>query len=79
MASCYALQYMCNHMGIKVAAFRSLDEHGKTLSYADGSFYVVITGFNEPKLRQYMIYEVSVEALDELAEKNNFDLDYFRR
>ena len=28
MASRYALQYMCNHMGIKAAAFRSLDEHG---------------------------------------------------
>ena len=79
MASRYALQYMCNHMRIKAAAFRSLDEHGKTLVYADGSFYVVITGFNEPKPRQYMIYEVSGEALDELAEKNNFDLDYFRR
>ena len=79
MASRYALQYMCNHMGIKAAAFRSLDEHGKTLVYADGSFYVVITGFNEPKPRQYMIYEVGGEALDELAEKNNFDLDYFRR
>ena len=79
MASRYALQYMCNHMGIKAAAFRSLDEHGKTLVYADGRFYVIITGFNEPKPRQYMIYEVSGEALDELAEKNNFDLDYFRQ
>ena len=79
MASRYALQYMCNHMGIKAAAFRSLDEHGKTLVYADGKFYVVITGFNEPKPRQYMIYEVSGEALDELAEKNNFDLAYFRQ
>ena len=79
MASRYALQYMCNHMGIKAAAFRSLDEHGKTLVYADGSFYVVITGFNEPKPRQYMIYETSGKALEELAEKSNFDLDYFRQ
>ncbi len=79
MASRYALQYMCNHMGIKAAAFRSLDEHGKTLVYADGRFYVIITGFNEPKPRQYMIYETDGEALEALAEKNNFDLDYFRQ
>lgn len=67
MASRYALQYMCNHMGIKAVAFSSLDEHGKTLIYADGKFYVVITGFNEPRPRQYMIYEISGEALEQLA------------
>ena len=78
-ASRYALQYMCNHMGIKAAACGNLDAHGKTLVYADGRFYVIITGFNEPKPRQYMIYEISGEALEDLAEQNNFDLDYFRQ
>lgn len=78
-ASRYALQYMCNHMGIKAAACGNLDAHGKTLVYADGKFYVVVTGFNEPKPRQYLIYEISGEALDDLAEQNNFDLDYFRQ
>ncbi len=78
-ASRYALQYMCNHMGIKAAACGNLDAHGKTLVYADGKFYVIITGFNEPKPRQYLIYEISGEALDELAEQNNFDLDFFRQ
>ena len=78
-ASRYALQYMCNHMGIKAAACGNLDAHGKTLVYADGRFYVIITGFNEPKPRQYGIYEISGEALDALAEQNNFDLDYFRQ
>ena len=52
---------------------------GKRWSMPTTGFYVIITGFNEPKPRQYMIYEVSGEALDELAEKNNFDLDYFRQ
>ena len=78
-ASRYALQYMCNHMGIKASGCRNLDAHGKTLVYADGKFYVIITGFNEPKPRQYMIYEISGEALDELADQNNLDLDYFRQ
>lgn len=78
-ASRYALQYMCNHMGIKAAACGNLDAHGKTLVYADGKFYVIITGFNEPKPRHYEIYEISGAALEKLAEQNNFDLDYFRQ
>ncbi|MEH2943131.1 hypothetical protein VSQ32_09745 [Lachnospiraceae bacterium KK002] len=78
-ASRYALQYMCNHMGIKAAACGNLDAHGKTLVYADGRFYVIITGFNEPKPRQYMIYEISGESLEDLAKQNNFNLDYFHQ
>lgn len=61
------------------AACRNLDEHGKTLVYADGRFYVIITGFNEPKPRPYMIYETDGDTLEALAEKNNFDLDFFRQ
>lgn len=78
-ASRYALQYMCNHMGIKASGCRNLDAHGKTLVYADGRFYVIITGFNEPKPRHYEIYEISGKALEELAEQNNLNLDYFRQ
>ncbi len=78
-ASRYALQYLCNYMGIKAVACRNLDDHGKTLVYADGRFYVIVTGFNVPKPRQYGIYEISGGALENLAEKNKFDLDYFRR
>ena len=75
-ANRYALQYLCNYIGIKAVACRNLDDHGKTLLYADGRFYVIVTGFNEPKPRPYGIYEVSGKAL---AEKNKFDLDYFRQ
>ena len=78
-ASRYALQHLCNYMGIKAVACRNLDDHGKTLVYADGIFYVIVTGFNEPKPRMYGIYEVSGTALEDLAEKNKFDLDYFRQ
>ena len=68
---------MCNHMGIKAAACRDLDAHGETLVYADSKFYVVITGYNDPKPRRYHIYEISGEALEELTKQNNLDLDYF--
>ena len=78
-ASRYALQYLCNYMGIKAVACRNLDDHGKTLVYAEDRFYIIVTGFNEPKPRRYGIYEISGEALEDLAEKNKFDLDYFRR
>ncbi len=78
-ASRYALQHLCNYMGIKAVACRNLDDHGKTLLYADGGFYVIVTGFNVPKPRPYGIYEISGGRLEELAEKNKFDLDYFRR
>lgn len=77
-ASRYALQYMCNHMGIKAVACRDFDAHGETLVYADGKFYVVITGYNEPKPRKYVIYEISGEALEQLSEENNIDLNYFK-
>lgn len=79
MASRFALQYVCNHMGIKAAGCGNLNAHGKTLVYADGKFYVIVTGFNEPKPRPYGIYEINGRALEDLADENNFDLDYFRQ
>ena len=77
-ASRYALQYMCNHMGIKAVACRDLDAHGETLVFADGKFYMVITGYNEPKPRSYVIYEINGEALEKVAWENGIDLNYFR-
>lgn len=78
-ASRYAVQYMCRHMGLKAAGCGNIDAHGKTLVYADGKFYVIVTGYNEPKPRQYDVYKISGAALEELAKQNNLDLDYFRR
>ncbi len=49
------------------------------LVYADGKFYVIVTGFNEPKPRPYRIYEINGRTLEDLADENNFDLDYFRQ
>ena len=76
-ASRYAVQYMCSHMGIKALACRNYDAHGQTLVFADGKFYLVITGYNEPKPRKYTMYEISGEALEKLAEDNLIDLNYF--
>lgn len=78
-ASRYAVQYMCRHMGIKAAGCGNINAHGKTLIYADRKFYVIVTGYNEPKPRQYDIYEINGTDLEELAKQNNFDLEYFRR
>ncbi len=77
-ASRYALQFMCEHMGIQAVACGNIDYHGQTLVKADGVFYMVITGYNEPRPRQYTIYEMSAEGLKKLAEDNNIDLSYFK-
>lgn len=76
-ASRYAVQYMCSHMGIKALACRNYDAHGQTLVFADGKFYLVVTGYNEPKPRSYSMYEISGEGLEKLAEENLIDLNYF--
>lgn len=77
MASRYAVQILCNHMGIKALVCRSYDAHGQTLVFADGKFYVIVTGYNEPKPRSYSMYEISGEALEKLAKENLIDLNYF--
>lgn len=76
-ASRYAVQYMCNHMGIKALVCRNYDAHGQTLVFADGKFYMIITGYNEPQPRRYTMYEISGEALEKVAKENLIDLDYF--
>ncbi|MBO5089206.1 MAG: hypothetical protein J6C01_11060 [Lachnospiraceae bacterium] len=77
-ASRYAVQYMCEYLGIKAAACRNLDYHGKTLVVADGVVYMVVTGFDEPRPRGYLISEVSEEGLKKICEDNGFLIDYFQ-
>lgn len=76
-ASRYALMYMCQHMGIKAVACGNIDYHGQTLVKADGIFYMVVTGYNEPKPRKYTIYEMTTEGIEKLADDNHIDLTYF--
>lgn len=77
MASRCAVQVLCNYMGIKALACMNYDAHGQTLVFADGKFYLVVTGYNEPKPRSYSMYEISGKGLEELAEENHIDLNYF--
>ena len=77
MASRYAVQVLCNHMGIKALVCRSYDAHGQTLVFAGGRFYVIVTSYNEPNPRSYSMYEISGAGLEKLAEENLIDLNYF--
>ena len=79
MASRFAVKHLCDYMGVKALACRRHEAHGQTLVFADGRFYMVITGYNEPKPRSYSMYEISGEALEKVAEENLIDLDYFYR
>ncbi len=79
MASRFAVKYLCDYMGVKALACRRHEAHGQTLVFADGRFYMVITGYNEPKPRSYSMYEISGEALEKVAEENLINLDYFYR
>jgi len=64
MASHYAVQVLCNHMGIKSLVCRSYNAHGQTLVFANGRFYVIVTGYNEPKPQSYSMYETSGAGLE---------------
>ena len=77
VASRYALAYMCQHMGIKAQACGNLGYHGETLVQADGNFYIVVTGYNEPKPRHYMIYDVHKDEIDKIMEDNIVLIGYF--
>jgi len=77
MASRCAVKYLCDYMGVKALICRRHEAHGQTLVFADGKFYLVVTGYNEPKPRGYSMYEISGKGLEELAEENHIDLNYF--
>lgn len=72
---CYAsrvlLARMCKHMGIKAEECRNYDYHGRTLVKADGTYYLIITGFDEPKPRSYMISTITDESqLKKILDEN---------
>lgn len=71
LASRTALEYMCLHMGIKAKACGNFDYHGKTLVKAEGKFYIITTGYDEPRPRSYSISEVSEADLEKIIADNN--------
>ena len=77
MASRVAVEYLCNELGLRAIACRSLDSHGQTVVKADGKVYLVTTGFGGKKPRYYEIREISRETFDKINEGNNINPDYF--
>jgi hypothetical protein len=76
-ASRYLVKYLCDAEGIKALACAGENYHGDTLVKADGRMYIVVTGFNEPKPRRYMIMEMTDQTLQKVAEESRIDLSYF--
>lgn len=77
LASRTALEYMCRHMGVKARACGEFDYHGQTLIKAEGKFYIITTGYNEPKPRSYGITEVSGADLEKIMEENHLKMWMF--
>jgi hypothetical protein len=76
-ASRYLVKYLCEGAGLKALACLGENFDGKTLVKADGKMYIVVTGFNEPKPRKYMIMELTETSLQNVAEGSRIDLSYF--
>ena len=76
-ASRYFVKYLCEEQGIKALALLGEAYHGKTLIKADDRMYIVVTGFNEPRSRRYMIMQPSDENLRNIAKESRIDLSYF--
>ena len=71
-ASRVLLAYMCKHMGMKAEPCGEFEYHGETLVKADGTYYIVITGFDEPRPRRYVITEVTDQSqLQKIMDDNN--------
>lgn len=77
MASRVAMMQICREIGLKACACYQYEDHGETIVKADGVLYLVITGFNEPKPRSYMITKLTAESFADYAERNHIDPAYF--
>lgn len=77
MASRWAVGTLCRYMGIKARECNAYEYHGKTLVKADGVFYMVVTGYDEPKPRSYSLWEVSEEELETVVLENRMDFGFF--
>lgn len=77
MASRWAVGVLCRYMGIKARECYRIEYHGKTLVKADGEFYMVVTGYDEPRPRSYSMWKVSEEELETVVKDNHIDLNYF--
>jgi hypothetical protein len=77
MASRIAVEMLCKQIGIKAVACINFEYHGKTLVKIGGTYYMVVTGYDEPKPRGYLIYEVDETQLEKIMEDNRiFPIDF---
>ncbi|MDE7424672.1 MAG: Ig-like domain-containing protein [Lachnospiraceae bacterium] len=77
LASRYLLQCMCRHMGVKAQGCGNINYHGQTLIKAEGKFYIITTGYDEPKPRSYSITEVSGADLEKIMDDNHLKMWMF--
>ena len=77
MASRIAVEMLCKQIGIKAVACTNCEYHGKTLVKIGSTYYMVVTGYDEPKPRSYLIYEVDETQLEKIMEDNRiFPIDF---
>lgn len=77
-ASRVLLAYMCKHMGLKAEPCGEFEYHGETLVKTDGIYYIVITGFAEPRPRRYVITKVICQSqLQKIMDDNDLDLSMY--
>lgn len=77
MASRYAVVYLCEYIGVKAQACRSVNAHGMTVVQADGKFYLIVTGYEGKKPRDYSMYEIDEATVRSYGEKYNLYIAYF--
>lgn len=69
-ASRVAVAELCKRQGIKAQGC-SFEYHGETIVKADGKYYMVITGYNEPKPRSYAIYEIVTDDMESFCKERD--------
>lgn len=67
-ASRMLVVYMCDYVGIKAVAC-DVNHHGQTIVKADGKYYMVVTGYKEPRPRSYMVYEIETDDIKEFCNE----------
>ena len=76
-ASRYAVMYLCEYVGVKAQACRGIEAHGMTVVKSDGKFYLIVTGYEGTKPRDYTMYEISEDIVRIYCEKYDMSESYF--
>lgn len=77
MASRYAVAYLCEYIGVKAQACGSIEAHGMTVVQADGKFYLIVTGYEGTKPRDFSMYEIDEATVLSYGEKYDLYVTYF--